>query len=289
MKYISFEKACEYDYGLFSAIAFPQCWQNVKSFEISNAGRADSGLMFMVNGKNTMVCGDEKICAESGQIVYLPQGAKYTAYFEVAKSNESKSGNITDYLINFTAKTSDGEPLALSPKILVISPKYGRNFYDMFAEAARKSENAIYSSSFIKAAVYEIITEVSKLIKNGEKENQAYLSIFSAIEYINENYLKTDIKTADLCELCHFSEATLRRMFLAGIGMAPKDYINSLKLKRAKMLLENGGNDIAETARLSGFEDPAYFSRFFKNHIGVTPSEYKNAKIGVKNKYLSEN
>jgi AraC-like DNA-binding protein len=37
-------------------------------------------------------------------------------------------------------------------------------------------------------------------------------------------------------------------------------------------LLQRGNHNVAEAARAVGYEDPFYFSRLFKKHIGVTPS-----------------
>ena len=52
-------------------------------------------------------------------------------------------------------------------------------------------------------------------------------------------------------------------------------YINDLKLKRAKELLISGLYSVSEAAVQAGFSDLSYFSRFFKENVGVSPNEYK--------------
>lgn len=55
-------------------------------------------------------------------------------------------------------------------------------------------------------------------------------------------------------------------------GMPPLSLLIRLRLQRAMDLLQRGSHNVAEAARAVGYEDPFYFSRLFKKHIGVTPS-----------------
>ena len=80
---------------------------------------------------------------------------------------------------------------------------------------------------------------------------------------------------AELAQMCGVSETYFRRIFLNAKGCSPIDYINNLKLSRAKELLGSGMYSISEVAEQSGFHDESYFSRFFKKQTGVAPSKYK--------------
>lgn len=55
-------------------------------------------------------------------------------------------------------------------------------------------------------------------------------------------------------------------------GMPPTAYLIRLRLQRAMELLMRGHRNVAETARAVGYEDPFYFSRLFRKHMGVPPS-----------------
>lgn len=55
-------------------------------------------------------------------------------------------------------------------------------------------------------------------------------------------------------------------------GMPPLGLLIRLRLQRAMHLLQHGNHNVAEAARAVGYEDPFYFSRLFKKHIGVAPS-----------------
>ena len=53
--------------------------------------------------------------------------------------------------------------------------------------------------------------------------------------------------------------------------------INELKLSQAGELIRSGMYGISDAAELSGFADLSYFSREFKKHFNITPSEYRKA------------
>ncbi|GAA4278324.1 hybrid sensor histidine kinase/response regulator transcription factor [Aquimarina mytili] len=57
-------------------------------------------------------------------------------------------------------------------------------------------------------------------------------------------------------------------------NLTPKEFINSIRMKKATELLELGELSISEVAYRVGFKDPKYFSKAFKKYYKKTPSEY---------------
>ena len=274
MQYISFADAYSADYSIERIFAFPQHWSDGAAFCTGKSGRPTNGLMYISDCENTMSSDGEAVTAQPGQIVYIPHSSQYRASFSKTPNTSAPGKCITDYLINFTAKTPAGEPLALSRKIIVFTPEDSTFFKDKFEHIAKISQNASSPPSLLKAAVYEIVTEFSRQLRGKSYRKKNDSSLAAAIEYISENCFTGDISVSQLCEICHVSEATLRRMFYISMNMSPKSYINSLKLNRAKNLLKTYSHTVSEVARLVGFDDAAYFARFFKKHTGMNPSEY---------------
>lgn len=58
-------------------------------------------------------------------------------------------------------------------------------------------------------------------------------------------------------------------------GMAPRQYIISIRMSKAKELLCNEAFSVADVAQLVGYENALYFSRIFKKTAGISPSEYR--------------
>ncbi len=262
-----------YDYSIFSVLAFPQRWQNDAVYRMPESGRPDCGFMYITDCENTIIADGEEIKAQIGQIVYLPMYAVYEAHFTGSPNREGQSGHITNYLLNFTLKAADGEPLNLSDTIRVFTPSDSKKLRIMFGEICEKSQNAVTPVAILKAEAYRIITEISKQIIDKNNSDGTASVLAKAMDYIGEHCLSGNISVSQLSKNLHVSESTLRRVFVSSLGMPPKDYINTLRLKRAILLIENGGIEICEVARLCGFEDSSYFSRFFKKHTGKTPTQ----------------
>lgn len=79
----------------------------------------------------------------------------------------------------------------------------------------------------------------------------------------------------EVAEALYISDRYLYNLFVAHEGLCPKQYLNSLRLKRACTLLENQANSVTEVAVSVGFPDVLTFSKFFSKHMGVSPSKYK--------------
>jgi signal transduction histidine kinase/ligand-binding sensor domain-containing protein/AraC-like DNA-binding protein len=72
----------------------------------------------------------------------------------------------------------------------------------------------------------------------------------------------------------HMSRVAVYKKLFTLTGKAPLDFIRSVRLQRAALLLEKTDKTIAEIAYEVGFNDPKYFSRFFKSVYQVTPTTY---------------
>ncbi|WP_162138398.1 helix-turn-helix transcriptional regulator [Faecalicoccus pleomorphus] len=89
-----------------------------------------------------------------------------------------------------------------------------------------------------------------------------------------ENHMDKDISVEELCRIFFVSRSSLQGMFRNALDLTPKQYIADVKMKRAKLLLQEHGYTISEIAYQLGYHSLYYFSRKFKNYFGMSPSEY---------------
>ena len=75
------------------------------------------------------------------------------------------------------------------------------------------------------------------------------------------------------------SRVQLYRKVTALTGISVNDFIRNLRLQKAAQLLSQNSGTIAEVAYEVGFSNPSYFSKCFKDHFGVIPSNYFKQRV----------
>lgn len=87
--------------------------------------------------------------------------------------------------------------------------------------------------------------------------------------------LDADLTVAALAARVHLAERSFTRAFRREIGQSPAAYVESLRIERARMLLEDGAGSLDTVARASGFRSAEVLRRAFHRHVGVSPAAYR--------------
>lgn len=95
------------------------------------------------------------------------------------------------------------------------------------------------------------------------------------IDYINANYQKK-LTLSLIAKQVNLSENYLSRIFKEEVGQSIIHYINTVKMEKAAELILKGNPYVKEISTQIGIHDQFYFTRLFKKHFGVNPSEYKD-------------
>lgn len=95
---------------------------------------------------------------------------------------------------------------------------------------------------------------------------------------INEKMDDPDLEISYLKEEMNMSYSTFSRKVKALTGFSPIELIRKIRLKKSLEYLLDDDNNISEAGYKTGFTDPRYFRRCFKEEYGMTPSEYINKK-----------
>lgn len=78
-----------------------------------------------------------------------------------------------------------------------------------------------------------------------------------------------------MVERSGLSERSFKRRFTRATGMAPIDYVHTLRLEEAKQMLETGDLPVEAIAIEVGYEDASFFRRLFRRKVGLSPSGYR--------------
>jgi len=132
--------------------------------------------------------------------------------------------------------------------------------------------------TLIKALFTELIVTISREfeIQNSHIEPNRLMQLAKAIAYIENNF-QQDISISMIAQMASLSERHFIRTFKACYNTTPINYINQLRIKHAKELLQKPDIKVKEVAFKCGFTDQNYFSRKFKELVGASPRLYKES------------
>ncbi len=143
------------------------------------------------------------------------------------------------------------------------------------------SVHNIISESQSVQELNELVREVCRSITakiNNYNNKSIKLVLRKAINYIQKHY-KEQITLNIVAEHVYVSTSYLSRMFKKELGINFIDYLNGLRIEKAKELLMDPKYKTYEVAEKVGINDAHYFSRLFKKYVGISPTEFKDSVL----------
>lgn len=119
------------------------------------------------------------------------------------------------------------------------------------------------------------MTKQSITLPPQEKENDVH-PVVEAVRTYLEEHTEEDLRIGQVCAEFGYSRSFISKLFRTEIGEAPGSYFLRMKITRAKTLIRETDLNFAQISARLSFENPQYFSRIFKRHTGMTPTEFKN-------------
>ena len=109
-----------------------------------------------------------------------------------------------------------------------------------------------------------------------------YFSIFNEFtSLIEKNIGNADFHVNELARELGMSRVQVYRKVKALIGSSVNDYFVSVRLKRARFLLQSTSKTVSEIAFEVGFSSATYFSTAFKARFNQSPKDYKQLQKSV--------
>ena len=225
-------------------------------------------LGIKLTGEASVIYRDESIDYSAGTALFLPK-------------EENKN---FEY---YTSATESGRGVIIlfdSDTLLSRDPQHLSGIDQNVKNVALKLLNLYnrpdrYSPPEVMSAFYELL---SLLYKESIKQKRTKFGddrFSPALKYIDEHIFDGYIDIQVLADMCSMTEKYFRNSFKKAFGLPPLKYINTVKANHIKMLIMNDEFSIGEVAKMTGFSDLNYFSRFFKNHFGTSISEYRRNLI----------
>lgn len=93
-------------------------------------------------------------------------------------------------------------------------------------------------------------------------------------EYIDRHYFE-DIKISMFTERYFLSREYLMKLFKQQFGFGIHEYVQKVRMEKAKELLNDSELKIQEISEMLGYKDKNYFSKAFRNYYSISPTEYR--------------
>lgn len=110
-------------------------------------------------------------------------------------------------------------------------------------------------------------------VSSSVKKRSDHDLVQRVIGYMEEN-VYGNLSFAQVCRFSAQSATNLKTIFKAVTGMGVMEYYRSIKIETAKRMLREGNGNITQVADRLGYASVHYFSRYFKQATGMSPSEY---------------
>jgi AraC family transcriptional regulator, arabinose operon regulatory protein len=237
-------------------------------------GTVQAILIYCLAGRGVAEIGDGTFAIERGNALVIPP---HTPHLYRADEKDpwsifwihfrgSKLGETLEWL-----GTDLGNPLIHAPDI----PLMHSLFEEIYA-----CLNYHYSNDGLLAMSSELLRFIARLRMNAVSSSKVLRveddRISESIAFM-QRHLDLNINLEELARQAGQSVSSYSARFKDKTGESPINFHIQLKMRKACELLDSTDMMIAQIAELLGYEDPAYFSRYFKKIQGCSPLEYRQA------------
>jgi AraC-like DNA-binding protein len=236
-------------------------------------GCEDNILIYCVQGKGHFKIDGYYFEITCDQFVLIPATNKYMRYWA------DKNDPWTIYWIHYTGDGINAFNRAFNINI-GDTPVYVRNnlkrleIWQNIYQILEKGFNQdnVRNATFHLYHLLATFLFRENELKTDKKRKKDLVS--NVIHAMRDN-IGQRLSVEDMAADNHISVSHFSALFRKATGMAPIDYFISIKMQKACELLHTSDEKVMGIAAQLGYDDPYYFSRIFKKHIGLSPIAYR--------------
>lgn len=236
----------------------------------SPTGRHDYYLMYLVRGQLSAVASDTQHLLSPGDAIIYTPGRPY---------GYSRAGDqpMIYLWVHFTG--SDAAAL-LKKRGLTTAAVYHLNRGEEIESDFEAIQHLfitrpLYYLEEASARLDLLITHISRTALQPEGA-QPRDRLKASLNYLNRHYAEP-IRLEALSGMEFLSVSRYSALFRQVMGVSPQQYLIDLRLRNAHDLIMNTDMSVSEVARSVGYDDPLYFSRLFRKHLGLSPREVRKS------------
>lgn len=222
----------------------------------------------MTYGKCVYWVNDNRIVLSKGDILLIPSGSNY-------RWKQIPTVFHTKYVVHF-------EPGSTYPQLPILASKdclhrqagcFSIIHEKMKIIGKQWAEKTPYFELYASSMLIEILIHINRELDRADIPPIKIRYVESMKRYIQEHY-REKITKEILAEVIQKSPNHTATLFSSITGQTISNYVHSIRMKTAVYMLEESELKITEISEFLGYNDVSYFSRIFKQIIGVSPSDY---------------
>lgn len=231
---------------------------------------------FIEKGKRHLSCKNKQFIIETGDLILFNPGDIHTCEQIDDRALDYRCINIKENVMKKIIFEITGKEYLPNFKAVVL-------FHNELVSSLRelhlmimKEEKNLKKEELFLFIIEQLIREYSNLVSDTTMQ-EASTEIKTVCDYLENNYME-NISLNQLSNLTGLSKYYLLHSFTKQKGISPYNYLQTIRIGKAKKLLEQGDMPI-DVAFKTGFTDQSHFTNFFKKLIGLTPKQYMNIFI----------
>lgn len=217
-------------------------------------------ILFILSGQAEFQVGTDEFVGSAGQAIILKPGEERFVY-----SNDM-------HYVALDFQLPPGQSIDLPRFIKVHNPDIYMPYFDELnvSWVNRGFEYKLECKALTLLILQKLLQE-----ENNKPINPKIAQIKN---YIVKNY-HNPITVADISEQLQMNPVYCGALFKKYLNCSIPYYINRIRIQQAITLMENTNLSISEIAYQVGFNDIYYFSKTFKKHKNLSPSDYKRYHV----------
>lgn len=162
-------------------------------------------------------------------------------------------------------------------RLNISNPQIYQELLELFKQIENEYKTGeLFSQEMSMCLLEQLLIKCFRLDPSN-KQRMLDPRILSVCHFITNNIEKNH-SINEIAQQAHMSSSRLSHLFVQQIGTSIVKWREEQRMIKAEHLLHTSSAPIYAIARQLGYDDQLYFSRLFKRHTGLNPSEYRNSR-----------
>lgn len=238
-------------------------------------------FIFLVSGTILAEIGGNTCLIKEHQLAIIPEGQSFTI-----KYYDKACGYMGGFTTQFLSNRNQSESLLseyeflnkwVVPRIELDQLSFSRQltlFQRIYEEFSAPGHSTAIIKAYLNAILAESLSLYEKASRDISLQNNSICNRFLE-ELFNNRRGEKPLSVNEYAQILHITPNHLNKVVKGATGKSTSAWIEEAVMLKAKILLKGTDLPLGEVAAKVGIMDQSYFTRKFKLHTGVTPSDYR--------------